>query len=49
MIRQLVLLLAGFAAVVAGVAWVFPPAGLIVAGVGVSVFALMWDFGGDRR
>jgi len=45
---QLLLLVLGVALTVAGVAAIYPPAALVVAGVSVSVFALLWDFGGDR-
>lgn len=48
MIAQLLLLALGVLLTVAGVAAIFPPAALIVAGVSVSVFALLWDFGGER-
>ena len=46
---QIVLLIVGAAAVACGVAWIFPPLGLIVAGLGVGAFALFWDFGGSSR
>ncbi len=41
---QDVLLAVGGLAVVAGVASLSVPAALIVAGVAVSLFALLWDF-----
>lgn len=44
---QLVLLLAGAIAVAAGIAWIFPPLGVIVAGLALCAFALFWDFGGS--
>lgn len=37
--RALLLLAAGALSVVAGVALIFPPAGLIVGGVGLGVYA----------
>lgn len=43
---QLILLVAGALIVVAGLAWIFPPLGLIVAGLGLCAYALFWDFGG---
>ncbi len=43
---QLLLLLAGAVLVALGVAWIFPPLGLIVAGLGLCAYALLWDFGG---
>ncbi len=43
---QLLLLLAGALLVAFGVAWIFPPLGLIVAGLGLCAYALFWDFGG---
>lgn len=46
---QLLLLLAGFCLAVAGVALIFLPAALIVAGVALSTFAILYDFGGERR
>lgn len=46
---QLLLLAAGVAVLVAGVALVSIPAALIVAGASLSAFALFWDFGGDRE
>ena len=45
---QLILLILGAFLVAVGVAWIFPPAGLIVAGLGLSSYALFWDFGGNR-
>jgi len=44
---RIVLLVAGVGLAVSGVALVSVAAGLVVAGVSVSVFALMWD--GDRE
>ena len=43
---QLLLLAVGALAVALGVAWIFPPLGLIVAGLGICAYALLWDFGG---
>lgn len=45
---QLLLLLAGAVLVALGVAWIFPPLGLIVAGLGLCAYTLFWDFGGSR-
>ena len=45
---QLILLILGALLVAVGVAWIFPPLGLIVAGLGLSAYALFWDFGGNR-
>lgn len=45
---QLLLLVAGALLVALGVAWIFPPLGVIVAGLGLCAFALLWDFGGSR-
>ena len=45
---QLILLVLGALAVAVGVAWIFPPLGLIVAGLGLCAYALFWDFGGSR-
>lgn len=42
---QLILLVIGALAVCVGVAWIYPPAGLIVAGLGVCTFSLLWDRG----
>ncbi len=44
---QLILLILGALAVIAGVAWIYQPAGLIVAGLALSTFALLWN-GGDK-
>ena len=41
---QLILLVLGALAVAAGVAWIFPPAGLIVAGLGLCAYSLFWDW-----
>lgn len=46
---QIVLLILGALAVAGGVAWIFPPLGLIVAGMGLCAYALFWDFGGSSR
>ena len=46
--RQLLLLVAGAAATVAGVALVFVPAAFIVGGLAVCAFALLWQFGGNQ-
>ena len=40
---ELASMAAGSVLVVGGVAWIFPPAGLIVAGV--LLFAVSWDSG----
>ena len=45
---QLILLILGALLVAFGVAWIFPPLGLIVAGLGLCAYALFWDFGGSR-
>ena len=45
---QLILLVLGALLVAFGVAWIFPPLGLIVAGLGLCAYALFWDFGGSR-
>ena len=45
---QLILLVAGALIVVAGLAWIFAPLGVIVAGLALCAFALLWDFGGSR-
>lgn len=41
---NLVLLIVGALLAVAGVALVYVPAALIVGGVALSVFALLWNF-----
>ena len=43
---QLILLILVALLVAFGVAWIFPPLGLIVAGLGLCAYALFWDFGG---
>ena len=48
MALQLALLTIGALLAVAGVALLSPAAALITAGAAVAVFALFWDFGGDR-
>lgn len=45
---QLILLILGALLVAFGVAWIFPPLGVIVAGLGLCAYALFWDFGGSR-
>jgi len=47
-VLQLVLLIAGLVTVCAGLAWIYPPAGIVTAGGALAAFALLWDFG-DRR
>lgn len=44
---QLALLILAAVLTVAGVALVSVPAALVVGGVGLGVFALFWDFGGE--
>lgn len=46
---QLLILFAGLASLVAGVALLSAPLALIVAGVALACFALFWDFGGGER
>lgn len=46
---QLVLLAAGVIVVVIGVALIHLPAALIVAGLAVATFALLWDFRPDPK
>ena len=41
---QLILLVLGALAVAVGVAWIYPPAGLIVAGAGLCAYSLFWDW-----
>lgn len=45
---QLLVLALGAVAVVTGLALVSVAAALVVGGVAVCVFALLWDFGGER-
>lgn len=49
---QVALLAVGLLSVIVGVALLSIPAAIIVAGLAVSAFALLWDFdpkeGGDR-
>jgi len=47
-VAQLILLILGALLVAFGVAWIFPPLGVIVAGLGLCAYALFWDFGGSR-
>lgn len=45
---QILLLILGWGAAVAGLALLSIPAALIAAGVTLAAFALLWDFGGER-
>ena len=43
----LIIVIVGLALLAGGAAWIYPPAGLIVLGVGLIVSGLLWDVG-DR-
>lgn len=46
---NMLLLASGLVAVAAGIGWLFPPAGVITAGVGLAAFGLLRDDGKPKK